>query len=195
MGEREKPVAKKLLRDLRFRPVTKETLPDLALFLRRNPGFRQCSCMRWRLLDGDFRNLTQKDRAFALRSLAETGARVGILAYVDGVPIGWCSVAPRESYKALGESVVPRIDDAPVWSVVCFYVDARWRRKGISLQLLRAAVEYARAEGAKIIEGYPVEPAVTREPQMGSSSTFLKAGFRDVTPPGKGHRVMRNVVR
>lgn len=195
MREREKTAEKRLPRDLRFRPVSKETLPDLERFLSRNPRFRQCSCMRWRLLEDDFTNLTPKDRAFALRSLAESGARVGLLAYGDGVPIGWCSIAPRDSYKRLVQSAdLARIDDAPVWSVVCFYVDSRWRRKGMSVRLLRAAVEYARAAGAKIIEGYPVEPSAGHDAQMGSPATFRKAGFREVTPSGTPRRVMRNIV-
>jgi hypothetical protein len=92
-----------------------------------------------------------------------------------------------ERYRAL-----PRIDDLPVWSVVCFFVDSRIRRNGATLGLLGAAVEYACSQGADIIEGYPVEPGAGLYTYMGSPGVFRDAGFRDVTPPGQTRRVMRH---
>ena len=172
-----------------------ENLADLDLFRQRNPRFRECSCMRWRVSRVEFQRSTPLGRARALDALATAGAPIGILAYANDVPVGWCSISPRETYRELEKSVsLARIDDEPVWSVVCFFVERGWRRKGISLRLLRAAVEYARTAGAKIIEGYPVEPGQRQRLQMGSPATFREAGFRDVTPPGKRRHVMRNVV-
>jgi GNAT superfamily N-acetyltransferase len=136
-------------------------------------------------------------------SLVTSGTPVGILAYANAVPIGWCSIAPRMSYVGLKtNSERGRIEDARVWSVVCFFVDIRWRGKGISLRLLRAAVEYARMAGAKIVEGYPADPGAPHPLQMVSLSTFRKAGFRDITPPGSRNaarsgsrqRVVQNVI-
>ena len=121
---------------------------------------------------------------------------VGILAYADSEPVGWCSIAPRDTYAALERyRALPRIDDAPVCSVVCFYIDRRIRRQGATLGLLRAAVEYAQSKGAEIVEGYPVEPGSRLYTYMGSPSTFLAAGFRDVTPAGQARRVMRYFIK
>jgi GNAT superfamily N-acetyltransferase len=91
-----------------------------------------------------------------------------------------------ERYRALA-----RIDDEPVWAVVCFFVNRRFRRRGLTLALLRGAVAYAHSEGAKIIEGYPVLPGQQLYSYMGSPSTFRGAGFRDVTPPGATRSYMR----
>ena len=119
------------------------------------------------------------------------GTPVGVLAYLDGEPVGWCSVAPRHTYVALERyKALPRLDDVPVWSVVCFFVASRVRRAGVTLGLLRAAVDYARQAGAPAVEGYPVEPGKLYG-YMGSPRTFERAGFRDVTPPGQTRRVMR----
>jgi GNAT superfamily N-acetyltransferase len=159
--------------------------------------------MKWRLRSTDFKRMDRSERARGLMSLVAGGTPVGILAYSNAVPVGWCSIAPRISYRGLRKSTERgQVDDARVWSVVCFFVDIRWRRKGISLRLLRAAVEYARMAGAKIVEGYPADPGARHQLQMGSLSTFRKAGFRDVTPPGsrnaarsgRRQRTVQNVI-
>jgi GNAT superfamily N-acetyltransferase len=177
---------------LQFHPVTRERLPDLARFSERHGKFRYCSCMRWRMTSARFKCSTKDDRIAALERLVETGTPVGILAYAESEPVGWLSIAPRETYEALERyRALPRIDGAPVWSVVCFFIDRRFRRQGATLGLLRAAVEYARSNGAKIVEAYPVEPVARLYTYMGSPSTFRAAGFRDVTPPGQDRMVMR----
>lgn len=180
---------------LKFHPVTPARLPDLERFSEAHGKFRYCSCMRWRLRSTEFQHSTKDDRVAALEKLVRHGTPVGVLAYLEKEPVGWCSIAPRETYGALEHyRALPRLDDAPVWSVVCFFVDRRVRRQGVTLGLLKAAVKYARSRGAKIIEGYPVEPGPRLYTYMGSPSIFRQAGFHDVTPPGQARRIMRYVV-
>jgi GNAT superfamily N-acetyltransferase len=117
---------------------------------------------------------------------------VGVLAYVDDVPVGWCSIAPRQCYPALDRyRALPRIDDRPVWSITCFFVGRRVRGRGVTLALLRAAVAYAGSLGCRIVEGYPVEPGARLHTSMGAAATVRTAGFRDVTPQGQARMVMR----
>jgi len=178
-----------------FHPVTQERLPDLVRFSEQHGKFRYCSCMRWRMRSTDFQRSTKESRVAALEDLVCHGVPIGVLAYRDGDPVGWCSIAPRETYAALERyQALPRLDVAPVWSVVCFFVDRHSRRHGVTLGLLRAAVEYARSNGAEIIEGYPVEPGPRLYTYMGAPATFQQAGFSDVTPPGQARQVMRYVV-
>jgi GNAT superfamily N-acetyltransferase len=178
--------------DVRFHPVRPDTLADLARFSERHGKFRYCSCMRWRLSSTDYRRATKERRVAALAGLARGGTPIGVLAYLDGEPVGWCSIAPRETYVALGRyRALAPIDAAPVWSVVCFFVDRAARRAGLTRGLLRAAVSYAVAQGAKIVEGYPVVPGARLYTYMGSPATFRAAGFVDVTPPGRDRRVFR----
>jgi GNAT superfamily N-acetyltransferase len=181
--------------ELAYRPVVPERLPDLARFSECHGKFRYCSCMRWRMTSAEFQRSTKQDRVDALDDLVRQSVPVGVLGYLRGEPVAWCSVAPRETYRALERSrALPRLDDAPVWSVVCFFVDRRVRRAGVTVDLLRAAVDYARSLGAAVVEGYPVEPGARLYTYMGSPATFRKAGFRDVTPPGWARRVMRCTV-
>ncbi|HWE60576.1 MAG TPA: GNAT family N-acetyltransferase [Chloroflexota bacterium] len=99
----------------------------------------------------DFRRSTPESRTARLEELVRAGTPVGVLTYLDGEPVGWCSIAPRETYTALGRSrTIPRLDDAPAWSVVCFFVAAGVRRPGVTLGLLQAAVAYAQAQGAQV---------------------------------------------
>ncbi|MGH2515755.1 MAG: GNAT family N-acetyltransferase, partial [Ktedonobacterales bacterium] len=180
---------------LEFRPITHEQLPDLVLFSEQHGKFRYCSCMRWRMTSTNFRHSTKESRVAALDDLVCRGTPVGVLAYSDDKPVGWCSVAPRETYEALERyQALPRIDNLSTWSVACFFVDRKFRRQGVTLGLLRTAVDYARSQGADVVEGYPVEPGPRLYTYMGSPSIFRRAGFLDVTLPGCSRQIMRYVV-
>lgn len=140
------------------RPITPANLADLDRFSSEHGKFRY-SCMRWRMTSGQFKCSTKESRVAALADLVRQDRPVGVLAYADFQPVGWCSIAPRETYGALERfRALPRIDGEPVWSVACFFVDRRFRRQNVTLTLLRAAVDYAHSQGARVIEGYPVQP-------------------------------------
>ncbi len=178
-----------------FHPVTAERLGDLDRFSRQHGKFRYCSCMRWRLPSSEFQRCTKEQRASRLEQLVVSGIPVGVLAYVGGEPVGWCSVGPRESFAGLERSrTLSRIDDTAVWSVTCFFVDAQQRRRGLQSRLLDAAIGYARAQGAGVIEAYPVDPCSRSYRFMGFPGLFERAGFVDVTPPGRARNVMRLVL-
>jgi GNAT superfamily N-acetyltransferase len=119
-----------------------------------------------------------------------------LLAYIDDVPVGWCAVAPGEHYVGLqGSRILKPVDDKPVWSVSCLFIKRPYRRRGISAQLLRAAVEFAAKQGARIVEGYPVEPAKEKMPDAflwhGTISAFKAAGFKEVMRRSETRPIMR----
>jgi GNAT superfamily N-acetyltransferase len=184
------------LERLTFRPVTRLTLPDLERFSECHGKFRYCSCMRWRLRSSDYKRTSKDQRVAMLAELAQDNAPVGVLAYLGEEPVGWCAIAPRGHYAALERfGALPRVDDQAVWSVVCFFIDRQMRRQGVALGLLKAAVAYAASQGAKIVEGYPVEPGPRLYTYMGAPDTFRRAGFRDVTPEGAPRLIVRRVIK
>jgi GNAT superfamily N-acetyltransferase len=91
------------------------------------------------------------------------------------------------------------VDEEPVWSVVCFFVARSHRRKGLTVALLKAAVAYAREQGARIVEGYPVEPKQGSMPDVfaytGLVGAFEKAGFVEVARRSKSRPIMRCVIK
>jgi len=136
----------------------------------------------------------------ALKNLVDSDKVPGILAYAEGQPIGWCAVALRETFPRLERSkILSRIDNKPAWSVVCFFVAKPFRRKGMSVRLLTAAVDYVKKQGGDIVEGYPVEPKKDWTPPdpfvyTGLVSAFRKAGFVEVARRSKTRPVMRYVL-
>ncbi len=152
--------------------------------------------MFWRVSRKEFDANKGSGNKRAFRKLITSGAKPGVVAYLGKEPIGWCAVAPREDYIALERSrVLKPIDSKRVWSVSCLFIKKPYRRKGVSAQLLRAAVDFAAKQGAKIVEGYPVEPSMEKMPDPflwpGIPSSFKAAGFREVERRSKLRPIMR----
>jgi len=174
-----------------FAPVSPATGDDLERFSAAYGTFRWCSCMRWRLRSTPFRDAGKDGRVAALAERVRQGEPVGVLAYVDGEAVGWCSIAPRESYAAvLASRVIPQVPGDRVWSVACFFVAARARRHGLRARLLEAACEYAAESGAALIEAYP-SPDGRSYRYMGTRELYRAAGFEDVLVPDGSRPVMR----
>jgi GNAT superfamily N-acetyltransferase len=136
-----------------------------------------------------------------MKRLVEKGKRPpGLLAYLDGEPAGWISIEPREAFSKLARSrILAPVDDKPVWSIVCFFVSKACRGRGLSVALIEGAVAHARKHGARIIEGYPVEPKKRPMPPVfaftGLASAYRKAGFKEVARRSATRPIMRRNVR
>jgi GNAT superfamily N-acetyltransferase len=156
--------------------------------------------MSWRLKRSEFTRQKGSKNKVALKKIVESGEVPGILAYLEGKPIAWCSVGPRERFPALERSrVLKRIDDRPVWSMVCLFIAKEFRHKGISVEMLKAVVDFAKKNGAKIVEGYPVEPKKGKWPDAfawtGVASAFKKAGFKEVHRGSPSRPIMRYFIK
>jgi hypothetical protein len=147
-----------------------------ALFSARGaPHF--CWCSTYRVTGPN--HAPSGERKERMRHLVDSGTPVGVLALQEGEPVGWCSVAPRETYVKLQRSrTMPRVSDAPLWTVLCFFIPRTQRGKGLSLALLNGAVHYAQAHGAVEVEGYPFDTAGISATHRGPSGVFAQAGFR-----------------
>jgi GNAT superfamily N-acetyltransferase len=152
--------------------------------------------MAWRLRRADFNKGKGQANKRAFRNLVRAGTPPGVLAYAGDEPVGWCAVAPRQSYVALERSrVLAPVDDQPVWSISCLFVARPFRRRGVSVRLLEAAARFAREQGARVVEGYPVEPYTADMPAVfawtGLVSAFREAGFTEVVRRSKARPIMR----
>ena len=182
--------------ELEIQPVTTESWEDLEQLFGPRGAIGGCWCMWWRIKRKDFEQQQGQRNRDAMCSIVESGKVPGIIAYSNDEPVAWCSVAPREVFPVLDRShVLKRVDDQPVWSVVCFFMAKGYRHKGLSARMLKAAVEYATENGVRIVEGYPITPKKDQAPDIyiftGLESTFLKAGFVEVAQRSESRPIMR----
>lgn len=187
-------------------PANAVRCEDLAaVFGTRGPGSR-CRCQRYKLRPREsFGSFPVEERADRLRRQAECGhpgseTTSGLLAYLDREPVGWCAVEPRPAYEGLvrtfrvpWEGRTEDREDETVWALTCLFVRAGFRRRGISRVLARAAVDFARARGARAIEGYPIttKDVIAEELHVGTVGVFRGAGFAVVSRPTPRRVVMR----
>ncbi len=173
---------------------------DFATVVGTRPGKRGCWCMAYR----DSR-VAVDDRPEYMRAACDNGPGPGVLVYVDDVVAGWCSIAPRSTYRRLLSSrTIPAFGDSEaVWCAVCFVVRAGYRGHGLMHRLLDGALDHARAGGAEVVEGYPVETGSDRvdviSGYVGTVELFERAGFERAAPTtgrsgGRPRWVMRKTV-
>ena len=133
------------------------------------------------------------------KSVIDSGTPTGVLAYLHGEVVGWVAVEPREASDTLAHSrTLKPVDDQPVWSVTCFFVAKKHRRNGITVELLKAAVEHVRSHGGKIVEGYPVDAQKEMPAPFiytGTASAFQQAGFKEVARNSPTRPIFRFVIQ
>jgi GNAT superfamily N-acetyltransferase len=190
-------------------PANEAPWDDLQTVFGRG-GAATCQCQRIKLGDREWFFMSVDERTHRLRDEAdcghpEAGDTSGMVAYLDGEPVGWVAVEPRRNYRRLRGSSVPWAgrdedpDDPGVWAIVCFAIRAGYRRQRLTYPLVAAAAEHAVGRGATAVEGYPMVPREGQnvswgEMNVGSRNAFLAAGFVQVSQPTVRRVVMRREV-
>jgi GNAT superfamily N-acetyltransferase len=161
---------------LRVLPVTAERWTDFEALFGAKGSPHYCWCTPYRLRNAH--ELSGPAKRQAMQRLVTGGTPIGVLAYAGNEAVGWCSVAPRETYIKLERSrTMPRVSTAPTWTVLCFFVLRAQRGQQLTSALLRGAVRYARAQGALVVEGYPHDTAGISSTHRGRSAAYAAAGF------------------
>jgi GNAT superfamily N-acetyltransferase len=187
-------------------PANEASWDDLQTVFGTRGMACRCQCQRYKLRPREsFRSFPDAERAHRLRTQTASGhpdseTTAGLVAYLDGEPVGWCAVEPRPAYIGLvRNNRVPwegrdedKADES-VWAVTCLFTRAGFRKRGVSRALARAAVAFARARGARAIEGYPMvtKNAILEELHVGTQDAFAAAGFATVSRPTPRRAVMR----
>jgi len=185
---------------LEFKKLTPSIWGDFEQLFGARGACGGCWCMWWRLPKKEFDALKGEGNRMKMKTLVDSNRIPGILAYYHKEPIGWCSVAPREEYPRLENSrILKRVDDNSVWSVVCFFIQKKFRGQGVSVQLLKAAIDYVREKGGAIVEGYAIEPKQDHMPDVfaynGPVKVFHKAGFKEVARRSETRPIMRYKIK
>jgi len=174
------------LKNLTVKPVDESTWPDFEALFESKGCPSYCWCMAWRMTKDELKQNTSPKRKQFIHQRVQSGTPIGLLGYVDDEPIAWCSIAPRESYQRLGGDEA--LDN--VWSLACFFIKRDFRKQGLVQRLIEEAGNYAKQNGAKYLEAYPVEPDSPSYRFMGFIKNFQKAGFDFVKMAGTRRHVM-----
>jgi GNAT superfamily N-acetyltransferase len=194
---------------LRIVPANQAACDDLQTVFGSRGSAAICQCQRYKLAPREaFKSFPPEERALRLRAQTNCGlpgatSTSGLVAYLEGEPVGWCAVEPRPAYQGLlrvyrvpWEGRTEDKNDESVWAVTCVFARAGFRRRGVSYALARAAVDFARDRGAQALEAYPMltqpgEEITWGELHMGTRSIFAAAGFTEVGHPTPRRVVMR----
>jgi len=185
------------LSQLTVEPVTIKNWNKFIMLFGEKGACGNCWCMYYRLSKADFqKGKANEGNKKAIKEIIWEGKPVGLVALLKDKPIAWCAFAPREDFIKLEKSRIhKRIDNKDVWSIPCLFIDKYYRRSGVSVQLLKGAIKYAKGVGIKIIEAYPAIPTQDKIPDsfawVGLYKSFERAGFKIVDRKSKNRPMVR----
>jgi predicted GNAT family acetyltransferase len=171
---------------IQIKPVDKSGWKDFEKLFESKGAPKYCWCMAWRMDKEELKQNNSSSRKKFIKKRVNAETPIGLLAYVNKEPIAWCSIAPRETYQRLGGDE----NLEKVWSIACFFIKREFRGQGLVDQLIKGAKKYAKKNGAKFLEAYPVDPQSPSYRFMGFVKTFEKAGFNFVKKAGTRRHVM-----
>lgn len=187
--------------DIRILPVDEVPWDDVQTVFGTRGDPSTCWCQWFKLPASEWRTAEASVCQTPLREQTRHRPVPGLIAYLDDEAVGWVAVEPRPAYPRLRTSRIvakgstESHDDPSVWAVTCFVVRVDFRRRGIASALLAAAVEHAKANGARVLEGYPIDTAERKASSAdlyhGSLSLFVAAGFEIASRPQPSRAVVR----
>jgi GNAT superfamily N-acetyltransferase len=180
-------------------PVRPELWPQLRTVFGDKGDAAGCWCQWFKLTGSQFREGATEEKQQLLCDSVSSEPAPGVIAWLDGEPVGWSAVEPYSAYPGLARSpITKRLPGDPVdpWAVTCFVVRLDYRRRGVAGALVRGALDHALAQGATAVEGYPVDPGVrpsltAAERYHGTVTLFTSVGFREVRRPSATRAIMR----
>jgi len=185
------------LSELTFEPLNKGNWAKFVQLFGEKGACGNCWCMYYRLSKADYHEgKADGGNKDAMHDIVMENKPTGILGFYEGQPIAWCAFAPREHFTKLEKSRVhKRIDNNPVWSIPCFFIDKNFRHHGITVELLKGVIRHAKETGIKIIEAYPTIPTTESLPDsfawIGLYKSFERAGFEIVDRTSKNRPMVR----
>ncbi|WP_060916100.1 GNAT family N-acetyltransferase [Microbacterium oleivorans] len=185
--------------EITIEPARADRFADAEHALTGGGDGASCWCQWWMLVPKDFDAVTTDEKRERLRNDLAAPIPSALIAYVDGEAAGWVKVAPRPDQPRLArtrsvQKSPEQMDDPDVWAITCFVVRKEHRSHGLASRLLDAAITHAQANGARVVEAYPVDTGVKRfspnELYHGTLSSFLAAGFTETARPGAARPIV-----
>jgi GNAT superfamily N-acetyltransferase len=159
---------------LNIHAATKERWADLEKLFGKQGACNGCWCMYWRI-GPEYHKRDRLLNKAELRKMVSGNQPVGLLAYHNDLPVGWCQLTPKQSLSWLIKNGYGNLEESKAWCISCFYIKSGYRRKGVTSTLVKAAVAHAENAGADLLEAYPGK---SPNSYTGYATTFVKAGFK-----------------
>ena len=181
---------------LKFDSLNSANWKQFDTLMGEKGGCGNCWCMFFRLPYKLFQENKPNGNKKLMKQLVNKEKPVGLIASLNEEPIGWIALAPREDYLKIENSrAFKRIDDKPVWSITCFFIKKEFRRMGLSQQLIKGAIDFAKKKKIKTLEAYPSIPYNEKVPPpflwVGVLSAFTKNGFKIIQQNSKSRAMVR----
>ncbi|MGE5106023.1 MAG: GNAT family N-acetyltransferase [Sphingobacteriales bacterium] len=182
--------------ELNFELLSSSNWKEYEELMGEKGGCGNCWCMLFRLPYKEFQNNKPGGNKKLMKQLVKKNQQVGLIASVDKEPVGWIALAPREDYIKIENSrAFKRIDEKRVWSITCFFIKKEFRKMGLSKQLIKGAINFAKKKKIKVLEAYPAIPYAEKVPPpflwVGILSAFTDCGFKVVQQNGKSRAMVR----
>jgi GNAT superfamily N-acetyltransferase len=177
---------------LTFQPLAPDLWPALEDLFGKNGACKGCWCMYWRL-GSAYRKQSADDNKTAFRHVVNQGPPPGLLAFHGPLAVGWCQLTPRSALPWMDRTWrLKPVDEIPVWSLSCLYVRIGYRKRGVTAQLIQAALRTAKRAGAPALEAYPLDASKSPSASgTGYRSTFARAGFKAIACRTAARPIMR----
>lgn len=133
------------------RPLDATTWPDFAGLVERHNGvWGGCWCLGFHE-EGATGIRTPEERQRLKKARVEEGRAHAALVYDGQTCVGWCQFGPTDELPRIKfrRAYEQGLSALPDWRITCFFVDRRYRRKGVS----SAALDGALTEIARLGEG------------------------------------------
>lgn len=189
----------------RVEPLTLENWPGFEKLFGKNGACMGCWCMYWRLPRKAYDQARGADAKRLFKKRVRQGPPPGVVAFAGDEAVGWLQIGPRADAPQWN---TPKRVSAPlkeadaqsesVWAATCFFVKAGHRRQGVSGALLKAGIDFARQNGAKVLEACPMDTEGRSDPislYVGRMSVFERAGFKEVARRKETRPLMRLSLR
>lgn len=185
-------------------PLVPELWADFEDLFGRQGACYGCWCTHFRLSPAARRASNRERNKDHIKARIEAGPPPGLLAFEGGQAVGWMQIGPRADVpewnnQGRGSAPIDPADasDPGVWAISCFFIRAKARGKGLSHRLVQGGIEFARENGARLIEACPID--LSKDSRsiglfVGSSRVFEKAGFQRLVERKPGRPLVRLVL-
>jgi GNAT superfamily N-acetyltransferase len=166
-----------------------------ALMERHNGVWGGCWCTWFHTMNAEKTHTVEGNRSLK-EQLVRAGKAHAALVFDGDLAVAWCqyggpaelpNINHRKEYEATSKQ-------APDYRLTCFFVDKKYRRRGVAGVALQGALELIAQAGGGVVEAYPQD---TEGKKVSAShlysatrSLFADAGFRYDRSKGMKHCVM-----